>query len=79
MTNISISQLKINPARAINKASNEPVAIQKRNETKAYLIGTELYHALVTYIEDRIDKKAVKSADFTKGRDFEDVAEELGI
>ena len=76
---ISISQLKINPAQAVRNAADAPVAIQKRNITEAYLIGKDLFDAIVSYIEDFIDRKAVAQTDFSKGRDFERVASELGL
>lgn len=79
MSNISISQLKTRPAKAIRDAGDYPVAIKKRNEIKAYLIGKELYEKLLSYIEDYIDRKAVSATDFKKGKDFENLAEELGI
>jgi len=79
MTNISISNLKANPSKAISQASDFPVAIKKRNKVEAYLLGRELYEKIVSYIEDYIDSSAVGKIDFTKGRDFEKVAEELGI
>lgn len=79
MNSISVSELKTNPASAINKASDIPVAIQKRNKTKAYLVGKELFEKIIAYLEELADKSAVEKTDFSKGRDFESVAEELGI
>lgn len=79
MTTTSISQLKINPSSVITQAADYPVAIENRNKVKAYLIGTSLYEKMVVFIEDYIDVQAVKKADFTKGRDFEKIAKELGI
>lgn len=79
MDNISISKLKINPSKAISQASEFPLAIEKRNQVKAYLIGKELYEKIVSYIEDFIDRRAVETTNFKKGRDFEKVAKELGI
>jgi len=79
MDAISISQLKTNPARAIFEAESSPLAIEKRNTVKAYLIGKNLYEKLVSYIEDYIDVQTVKTTDFSKGKDFEKVATELGI
>lgn len=76
---ISVSQLKINPAQAIRDASDAPIAIQKRNKTEAYLVGKDLFDAIVSYIEDFIDRTAVKQSDFSKGREFESVARELGL
>ena len=79
MTQISVTQLKTNPARAINSASDMPVGIQSRNTTQAYLVGKDLFENIISYIEDYIDKKAVEETDFSKGRDFESIAEELGV
>lgn len=79
MSNISISQLKTSPAKAISEASDYPVAVQSRNKVKAYLIGKDLYGKLIAFIEDHIDKAVIKKTDFKKGRNFEKVAKELGI
>lgn len=79
MNSISISQLKTNPARALFQASDYPVAIQSRNQTKAYLIGKNLYNKLTSYIEDFIDRQAVADTDYSQGKDFEKVAEKLGV
>jgi len=79
MNQISVSDLKANPARVINISEDMPVAIQKRNKIKAYLLGKDLYEKLVSFIEDYIDEQAVKTTDFKKGSDFEKVAKELGI
>ena len=79
MSNISVSQLKASPAKAIEKAFDYPVAVESRNKVKAYLIGKELYEKIVAFIEDYIDKAAIKKTDFKKGRDFEEVAKELGL
>jgi PHD/YefM family antitoxin component YafN of YafNO toxin-antitoxin module len=79
MTNISISKLKTNPSSAINWAQDYPLAVQNRNKTQAYLIGTSLFDKLMSYIEDYMDTEAVEETDFSSGVDFEKVAEELGI
>lgn len=79
MSDISISQLKTHPSKALREAVEYPVAIKKRNEVKAYLIGKDLYEKIVSYIEDYIDRRAVETVNFTKGKDFEKVAEELGL
>lgn len=79
MNTISISQLKTNPNKAIINAFDYPLAVQARNKTKAYLLGNELYEKIVAYLENYLDKSAIKKADFIKGRDFEKVAEELGL
>ncbi len=79
MDSLSISQLKTHPAKAISQASDYPVAVESRNKVKAYLIGKELYEKIVSFIEDYLDRAAVEKTDFRKGRDFEKVAQELGI
>lgn len=79
MTTISISQLKANPAAVIASSEDYPVAIQKRNKTKAYVVGGDLFEKMVRYLEDVVDRRAVREADYGKGRDFEEVAAELGI
>ncbi|MBL7159505.1 type II toxin-antitoxin system Phd/YefM family antitoxin [Candidatus Microgenomates bacterium] len=79
MDSVSVSELKINPSRVIKQALDYPVAVEKRNQVKAYLLGKELYEKIVTYIEDYLDRKTTKETDFSKGKDFEKVAQELGI
>lgn len=79
MTSTSISQLKVNPSAVIEKASDYPVAVESRNDIKAYLIGKNLFEKMMAFIEDYIDAEAVKKADFKSGKDFEKVAKELGI
>lgn len=79
MNSVSISQLKTNPAKAIMQSDDYPVAVEKRNKVKAYLIGKDLYEKLIAYIEDYIDKKTIEKTDFSKGKDFESVAKELSI
>jgi PHD/YefM family antitoxin component YafN of YafNO toxin-antitoxin module len=79
MNKISISQLKVRPAQVIAAAAEYPVAVQSRNQTKAYLLGEKLYKKLICYIEDYIDREAVRHTDFKKGKNFEKVASQLGI
>lgn len=79
MITVSISQLKTKPSKIISLALDYPVAVEKRSEVKAYLLGKELYDKLVSFIEDYIDRKAVASADFRYGKDFEKVAQNLGL
>ncbi len=79
MNTVSISQIKINPSKIIAQAEEFPVAVENRNKIKAYLIGKDLYDKLLDYIENVIDKQAIKDADFKKGKDFEVVARKLGI
>lgn len=79
MTSVSISQLKANPAKVIEAAEDFPVAVQSRSATKAYVVGKELFERLERFIEDYVDLQAVRTTDFSKGRDFEEVAKRLGI
>lgn len=79
MFNINISQLKVNPSKAIIKALDYPVAVESRNKVKAYLIGKDLYEKLVAYLEDQIDTQITQETDFSKGKDFEKVVKKLGV
>ena len=79
MNSISISQLKINPSFAISQAVDYPVAVEKRNEIKAYLIGKELYEKLLSYLENQFDQFVIGRTNFSKGKNFEKVAKQLGI
>lgn len=78
-TSISISQLKANPSKAISQAIDYPVTVKSRGETKAYLMGKELFEKIIYWVENYVDKKAVRETDFSRGRDFEEVAKELDI
>lgn len=79
MNTVSISQLKTSPAKIISASDDYPIAVEKRNKIKAYLVGKSLYDKLIAYIENFIDEKAVEETDFSKGKDFEAIAKELGI
>jgi hypothetical protein len=79
MNSISISQLKINPSKAIEEALYYPLAVENRNKVEGYLLGKDLYEKIVSYIEDNIDRRAVEITDFKKGKSFEKVAKELNI
>lgn len=79
MTVVSISQLKMQPSKVLNLAVDYPVAIEKRNQVKAYLVGKNLYERLIAYAEDFIDQKAVFNANFREGKPFERIASQLGI
>ena len=79
MTYVSISDLKTNPAEVISASLDYPIAIQKRSKTQAYLVGKDIFEKLVAQMEDIIDAKAVREADFSTGRDFEEIAGELGL
>lgn len=78
MTTVSVSQLKTNPSQVIKQAFDYPIAVEKRNEVKAYLLGKDLFERIISYLEDYQDKKEVKKASFKKGKDFEKVARFLG-
>jgi antitoxin StbD len=79
MDTVAISQLKINPSAVIAKAADYPVAVENRNEVTAYLVGKQLFERFIAYLEDREDRAAVASADFSKAKDFDRVARDLGI
>lgn len=79
MTTATISQLKINPSSVIAQAVDYPVAVANRSKVQAYLVGKNLYEKMISFIEDYSDSAVVKKTDFTKGRDFEKVAKDLGI
>lgn len=76
---ISISQLKINPAKAISQADDYPMLIESRGKGKAYLVGKNLFEVLMSCLEDYEDRKAVKETNFKEGKNFEKVAKELNI
>jgi antitoxin StbD len=79
MNTISVSQLKVNPSAVISQATDYPVAVENRNKVQAYLVGKNLYEKMVSFIENYLDAAAVKQTNFAKSRDFEKVAQELGI
>jgi len=79
MTSISITQLKSNPSVALSSAQDYPVAVQKRNSTKAYIIGKELFEKIIMILEDTEDKKSIKTINIRDKMNFEEFAEELGI
>lgn len=79
MNYTSISDLKKNPSLVLRDAATYPVAVEKRNKTQAYIVGKELFEKIVDYIENYIDNEAVKDTDFSKGKPFEKVVEELGL
>lgn len=79
MTTISISQLKTNPSAVIMQAADYPVAIENRNSIKAYMVGKSLFEKILSLLENQEDGRAIKATNFSQGRNFEDVAEELGI
>lgn len=79
MTTVSISQLKVNPSAALLAADDFPVAVRKRDKTAGYIIGKDLFEKLILFLEDIEDRKALRSIDLSKKRDFEDFAKELGI
>ncbi len=79
MTITSISQLKMNPSAVIAQAADYPVAVANRNTVTAYVVGKRLFERLTSFLEDRLDGDAVANADFSKGKDFEKIARDLGI
>lgn len=79
MTSVSISDFKKNPAKVLAGAEDYPIAVLKRNKTAGYFVSKDMFEKLVEFVEDYVDKKAIEEADYSKGRDFEEIAQELGI
>jgi len=79
MTGVSITDLKINPSRVLASAEDYPVAVLRRNKTTGYIVSKAMFEKLVEFVEDHIDRKAIEEADYSKSRDFEEIARELGI
>lgn len=79
MTTTTVSQLKMNPSAIIAQAADYPVAVENRNKVAAYLVGKQLFETIIAHLEDRLDASLIAKADVAKGRDFEDVARDLGI
>ena len=79
MNTISISQLKINPSSALAQAADYPIAIENRNKVQGYVVGKALFEKIIAFLEDKEDGVAIKNTDFSKGRNFENVAQELGL
>ncbi len=79
MDTVSISQLKVNPSKIIKLAADFPVAVENRNEVEGYVIGKGLFEKIEVFLENMMDIQAIKKADFSKKRNFEDLAKELGI
>ncbi len=79
MPSISISDLKKNPSSVISMSLDYPVAIKNREKIKSYLIGKGLFEKMVSFIEDSIDKKAVKEADYKNAVNLDDVIKDLGL
>lgn len=79
MINVSISDLKTNPASVITQSFAYPVAIQKRSKTQAYLVGKDIFEKLVSQLEDEVDRVAVSETNFNKRINFEELVTQLGI
>ena len=69
----------MNPSAVIAQATDYPVAVENRSTVTAYVVGKRLFEKLTAYLEDKLDASAVAKADFSKGKDFENVAHDLGI
>lgn len=79
MTSISITNLKANPSSAISASFDYPVAIKNRDKIQSYLIGKGLFERMVSFIEDRIDSKAVEEADYKNAVGLDDVIKDLEL
>ena len=76
---VNITDLKISPSKIIKQAEDYPVLVKKGKQSKAYIVGKEIFEKLISFLEDAIDRQEVEKADFKKALDFEKVAKELGI
>ena len=79
MNTISVSQLKLNPAAALNLAEDYPVQITGRNEVRGYLVGKDIYEKMLSWIEDGMDVVALAKSEYPKGKKAEDLMVELGL
>jgi len=79
METISVSQFKINPALVIAQSQAYPVSVTAHNQIKAYVIGKALYEQLIAQLEDQNDRKAIAATDFSIGKDFGQLTQELGL
>lgn len=79
MNTISISQLKASPAKALQQAQDYPLAIKQRHQTKAYLLGANIFHALAEKLEDMVDQHYLNTTDFSKGKNLDAVLEDLNL
>lgn len=61
------------------KAEEYPVRVVSRSKTRGYVIGKDLFEKIYSYLEDHLDIMAVKETNFKKGRNFEEIADELNI
>lgn len=79
MNVVNITELKANPSAVLSSANEFPVAVKNRNKTAGYVVGKDIFEKLVSYVEDYIDRKAVREADYKKGIPLSDVIKELGL
>lgn len=79
MNVVSISELKTNPSAVLSDANDFPIAIKNRNKTSGYVVGKDIFEKLVSFVEDYIDRKAIKEADYKRGTSLENVIKELGL
>jgi antitoxin StbD len=79
MTSVSISELKKNPSSVFAGAEDYPIAVLKRNKTAGYVVSKTMFEKLVEFVEDYIDRKAIKEADYKHGTPLEDLVKELGL
>lgn len=79
MPTASISQLKVNPSAVLAMGEDFPVALQNRGKTQGYYFGKAIAEKLIALLEDIEDRKVIENTDFSKGRDFNKIAQELGL
>jgi antitoxin StbD len=79
MNSVSISQLKMNPSAIFAAAQDYPVAVDSRNKTTGYVVGSKLFERMVEFMEDMEDIAIVKKSEYPKGKKVEDLRAELGL
>jgi len=79
MNSIAITQLKTNPSAVLKSADEYPIAVVRRGKTAGYVVGKDIFEKMIEYVENILDEDAIAKVDFKKKRDFEELAQELGI
>lgn len=69
---ISISDLKKNPAAAIEAAADQQVAILSRNKPVAYMVSPEIWDHILDIFDDR---KLAREMDTLQDNDFDGAVE----
>lgn len=59
---VSISELKLSPAKILQQCNNEAIAILNHNKPSAYLIPTVLYEKMLGIVDDYYLAQEVEEA-----------------